>query len=39
MKVTETAAAAAVELSNTLKKIDEAQVDVLMEAICKAKKI
>ena len=39
MNVTETAAAAAVELSNTLKKIDEAQVDALMEAICKAKKV
>lgn len=39
MNVTETAAKAAIELSNTLAKIDEAQVDVLMEAICKAKKV
>lgn len=39
MNITETAAIAAIELSNTLKKIDEVQVDALKEAICMAKKV
>lgn len=39
MNVTGTAAAAAMELSRTLEKIDEAQVGVLMEAVCRAKKV
>lgn len=39
MNVTETAAAAARELSRTLEGIEESQVEVLMEAICKAKKV
>lgn len=39
MNVTETAAAAAMELSKTLGKIDEDQVNLLMEAVCRAKKV
>lgn len=39
MKITETAAAAAIQLSNTLKNIDEVQVDALKDAICRAKKV
>lgn len=39
MTVNETAAKAAIELSNTLQKVDEAQIDNLMSAICKAKKV
>ena len=39
IKVTETAAAASLELSKTLAGIDEKQVDALLEAICGAKKV
>ena len=39
MKVTETAAAASLELSKTLAGIDEKQVAALLEAICGAKKV
>jgi 6-phospho-3-hexuloisomerase len=39
MKVTETAAAAAIELSGTLKKLNDNQINELIQAICNAKKI
>lgn len=39
MNVTETAAAAAMELSDTLKEMDSLQGEKLMDAICMAKKI